>query len=342
MYVPRHFAVTDLAAIAAFVDAAAAADLVTFDGSRPVSTLLPVIWDRPPDFPGREGENGRLLGHVALANPQWQTAQPYSLALAIVHGPQAYVSPSWYESKARHGRVVPTWNYQAVHIPGSVTFHRDAEWLRDLVTRLTRRHEAAAARPWAVTDAPPEYVNGQLKAIVGVEVTITDVEAEDKLSQNRSTLDQAGVVTGLRDVPGPGPAAIAGLMAANLEAGAQPVSPPPQPSEPSGSGSASARIASLISRSCCTCSGVSRSMRERLTCSAWPGAAATSAAKPSSVSCAICPRRSVAQSIRLTQPRSSSRATACESRLLLDVDASASWVIRSARPGASDSRTRIS
>ena len=222
MYVPRHFAVTDLAAIAAFVDAAAAADLVTFDGSRPVSTLLPVIWDRPPDFPDREGRCGRLLGHVALANPQWQTAQPDSLALAIVHGPQAYVSPSWYESKARHGRVVPTWNYQAVHITGSVTFHRDAEWLRDLVTRLTRRHEAAAARPWAVTDAPPEYINGQLKAIVGVEVTITDVEAKDKLIQNRSTLDQAGVVTGLRDVPGPGPAAIAGQMAANLEAGAQP------------------------------------------------------------------------------------------------------------------------
>ena len=91
-----------------------------------------------------------------------------------------------------------------------------------LITRLTRRHEAAAARPWAVTDAPPEYINGQLKAIVGVEVTITEVEAKDKLSQNRSTLDQAGVVTGLRDIPGPGPAAIAGLMAANLEAGAQP------------------------------------------------------------------------------------------------------------------------
>jgi transcriptional regulator len=221
MYVPRHFAVTDLTAIAAFVDAAGAADLVTFDGSRPVSTLLPVIWERPPDFPGREGEYGRLLGHVALANTQWQTAQPDSLALAIVHGPQAYVSPSWYESKARHGRVVPTWNYRTAHFTGSVSFHRDAEWLRELVTRLTQRHEAAMSRPWAVTDAPPEYINGQLKAIVGVEVTITDVEAKDKLSQNRSTLDQAGVITGLHDVPGPGPAAIAAKMAANLEAAGQ-------------------------------------------------------------------------------------------------------------------------
>src|SRR5580693_3350941 len=221
MYVPRHFTVTDLAEIAGFVDAAAAADLVTFDGSRPVATLLPVIWDRPPDF-GAAGDYGRLLGHVALANSQWETAQPHSLALAIVHGPQAYVSPSWYESKARHGRVVPTWNYRAVHLTGSVTFHRDTEWLRDLVTRLTRRHEAANPRPWAVTDAPPEYINGQLKAIVGVEVTITDVEAKDKLSQNRSALDQAGVITGLRDVPGPGPAAIAEQMAANLEAAGRP------------------------------------------------------------------------------------------------------------------------
>jgi len=222
MYVPRHFAVTDLTAIAAFVDAAEAADLVTFDGSRPVSTLLPVIWERPADFPDREGEYGRLLGHIALANPQWQTAQPGSLALAIVHGPQAYVSPSWYESKARHGRVVPTWNYETVHLTGNVAFHRDPEWLRDLVTRLTRRHEAANPRPWAVTDAPPEYIDGQLRAIVGVELAITDVEAKDKLSQNRSALDQAGVVTGLREVPGPGPAAIAAKMAANLEAAGQP------------------------------------------------------------------------------------------------------------------------
>jgi transcriptional regulator len=217
MYLPRQFTVTDLAEIAGFVDAAAAADLVTFDGSRPVATLLPVIWDRPPDF-GAAGDYGRLLGHVALANPQWETAQPGALALAIVHGPQAYISPSWYESKTRHGRVVPTWNYQAVHLTGRLTVHRDPEWLRALVSRLTRRHEEPGPRPWAVTDAPPQYIDGQLKAIVGVEVTITDVEAKNKLSQNRSALDQAGVIEGLRGAPGPGPAAIAGQMAAGLEA----------------------------------------------------------------------------------------------------------------------------
>jgi transcriptional regulator len=229
VYLPRHFTVTDLAAIAAFVDAAGAADLVTFDGNKPVATLLPVIWDRPPGVPdsvaepGSAAGYGRLLGHLAAANPQWQTAQPGALGLAIVHGPQAYISPSWYESKARHGRVVPTWNYQAVHLTGRLTIHQDSEWLRSLVSRLTRRHEESNPRPWAVTDAPPEYVTGQLRAIVGVELAITAVEAKDKLSQNRSALDQAGVVAGLRGQPGPGPAAIAERMAAGLEAAGEAV-----------------------------------------------------------------------------------------------------------------------
>lgn len=280
MYLPRHFTVTDLQHIAAFVDAAQAADLVTFDGTKPVATLLPVIWDRAAALAGatgqdREGDTGQedgqgsqhdrqrgqhdgqrgqhdgqegqrggqgpqasagsddavgredgerrpdyghLLGHIALANPQWQTVQPGATALAIVHGPQAYISPSWYEAKARHGRVVPTWNYEAVHLTGTLTIHRDPEWLRGLVTRLTRMHEEPRARPWAVTDAPPDYINGQLRAIVGVELAITSVEAKQKLGQNRSVLDQAGTVAGLRGEAGPGPAAIADLTAANLDA----------------------------------------------------------------------------------------------------------------------------
>jgi transcriptional regulator len=238
MYMPRHFTVTDMAEIQAFVDAAQAADLVTFNGTRPVSTLLPVIWERP-DRTGRAADPvsggeagggemndgaagderctyGRLLGHIAIANPQWQTAMPGAEALAIVHGAQAYISPTWYEAKARHGRVVPTWNYETVHLTGTVAFHQDAEWLRAFVTRLTRRHEAARAHPWAVTDAPPEYIDGQLRAIVGVELTITSIEAKQKLSQNRSELDREGVVAGLRHEPGNGPAAIADLMAAQL------------------------------------------------------------------------------------------------------------------------------
>jgi transcriptional regulator len=211
---PRHFAVTDLARAGEFVDAAQSATLVTFDGTRPVATLLPVIWERPAVL--ADGDWGRLLGHIAIANDQWRTAAPGAQALAIVTGPQAYISPSWYESKTRHGRVVPTWNYEIVQLTGAVAFHRDSEWLRDVVTRLTSRHESGRARPWAPSDAPPEYVDGQLRAIVGVELTIDSVEAKQKLSQNRSEQDRAGVVAGLRAEPGSGAAAIADLMAAKL------------------------------------------------------------------------------------------------------------------------------
>jgi len=224
MYLPRHFTVTDLAQITQFVDAAESADLVTFDGTKPVSTLLPVIWDRPEplansvpsDGTRAEVSYGRLLGHIAIANDQWKSAQAGALALAIVRGPQAYISPSWYESKARHGRVVPTWNYEAVHLTGTIDFHQETEWLRAFVTRLTRRQEGSRENAWAVTDAPPEYIEGQLRAIVGVELTITSIEAKQKLSQNRSELDREGVVAGLRGEAGPGPAAIAEVMAAQL------------------------------------------------------------------------------------------------------------------------------
>src|SRR5215813_12844453 len=137
MYVPRHFTLTDMAQIASLVDAAQSADLVTFDGTKPVCTLLPVIWDRPAWLTAEPGADeshagsggeagfGRLLGHIAIANEQWKTALPGAEALAIVHGPQAYISPAWYESKARHGRVVPTWNYETVHLTGTIGFHQD-------------------------------------------------------------------------------------------------------------------------------------------------------------------------------------------------------------------------
>jgi transcriptional regulator len=220
MYLPRHFTVTDLAEIEAFVAAAQSADLVTFDGARPVSTLLPVIWERPPVTNGdsEPADFGRLLGHIAIANDQWKTAMPGAEALAIVRGPQAYISPSWYESKYRHGRVVPTWNYEAVHLTGSVTFHQDTEWKRAFVTRLTRLHEGGREHPWSVSDAPPEYIEGQLRAIVGVELVVKRVEGKQKLSQNRSEQDRIGVVAGLREEPGPGPASIADLMASQLPA----------------------------------------------------------------------------------------------------------------------------
>ncbi|MGP7997686.1 MAG: FMN-binding negative transcriptional regulator [Streptosporangiaceae bacterium] len=208
MYLPPHFTAPDAAGVAAFVDAVAAADLVTFDGTKPVASLIPIIWDQDAGVPGR------LLGHLALANPQWQSVPAGAIALAIVHGPQAYVSPNWYPSKARHGRAVPTWNYVTVHFTGPLTVHRDPEWIRDVVTRLTRRHEAGRPAPWAVTDAPPDYINGQLRGIVGVELTIATVEAKHKLSQNRSADDQASVAGALCAEDTAGAAEISALMSA--------------------------------------------------------------------------------------------------------------------------------
>jgi len=216
MYIPRHFGLEDRAQVSDFVARAGAADLVTFDGTELTATLLPVLWDQDSasEANGNGGGPGygRLLGHIALANPQWQTAKPGVPALAIVHGPQAYISPGWYAAKREHGRVVPTWNYVTVHFTGPVTFHRDPEWLRGLVTRLTTKYEGQREEPWHVTDAPPAFIDGQLRGIVGVEMTVTRVEAKAKLSQNRGAADRAGAIEGLRGEDDPGSAGIADLM----------------------------------------------------------------------------------------------------------------------------------
>ena len=221
MYIPRHFGLEDRPQITEFVAAAGAAHLVTFDGAELTATLLPVLWDQDDGTSHASGNGngagagtgyGRLLGHIALANRQWETAQPGVPALAIVHGPQAYISPGWYAAKREHGRVVPTWNYVTVHFTGPVTFHRDPEWLRGLVTRLTTKYEGQREQPWHVTDAPPAFIDGQLRGIVGVEMTVTRVEAKAKLSQNRGAADRVGAIEGLRGEDDPGSAGIADLM----------------------------------------------------------------------------------------------------------------------------------
>ncbi|KAA1400100.1 FMN-binding negative transcriptional regulator [Aeromicrobium ginsengisoli] len=190
MYVPHFNAMDDPNDIRAFVESIGSAELVTVgaDGT-PVATLLPILWS--PD-------GGTVVAHMARANGHWRQITEGSRCLAIIAGPQAYISPSWYAAKAEHGRVVPTWNYSAVHLTGTVRVHDDPEWVRDAVTRLTDRHEQRRAQPWAVTDAPEPYVDKNLKAIVGLELAVERVEAKAKLSQNRSDADRAGVVAGLR------------------------------------------------------------------------------------------------------------------------------------------------
>jgi transcriptional regulator len=188
MYVPRFNAMEDRDEIREMVRSVGSAELVTVGpDSFPMATLLPVIW-----------EAERLIFHMARANPQWTTIKGGSPALAIVTGAQGYISPSWYPSKEEHGRVVPTWNYSAVHFTGLVRIHHDSGWLLDAVTRLTDLHERDRERPWSVTDAPQRYIDKQLRAIVGIEMTVDRVEAKAKLSQNRSEEDRNGVIEGLR------------------------------------------------------------------------------------------------------------------------------------------------
>jgi transcriptional regulator len=189
VYVPSHFAMDD-AAVRDLLTQHGAADLVTATADGLLATMLPFVFE--PDA----GEHGALLGHVARNNDQWRR-EAVGEALVIVRGPDAYVSPGWYASKAEHGRVVPTWNYITAHVHGELVVHDDPAWVEGLVRRLTAKHEASLPHPWAVDDAPAPFVAGQLRAIVGVELLITRIEAKAKLSQNRPEADVAGVVAGL-------------------------------------------------------------------------------------------------------------------------------------------------
>lgn len=158
-----------------------------------------------------------VVAHVAKANPHWREIEDDTPALLVVTGPDAYISPSWYAAKAEHGKVVPTWNYSAVHLTGAARVHHEPEWLRNAVTDLTRQHEDQRDQPWQVSDAPAAYIEAQLRGIVGVELTVTTVEGKAKLSQNRSIADREGVVEGLRADGRPGDVAVADAMAAALE-----------------------------------------------------------------------------------------------------------------------------
>lgn len=191
MYVPAHFAADDESVRELLVHHGAS-DLITATSDGLIATLLPFIY--APDV----GEHGALLGHVARNNSQWQRPATGE-ALVIVRGPDAYVSPSWYSSKQEHGRVVPTWNYVTAHVYGRLVVHDDPEWLEALVRRLTDKFEEGSAAPWSVDDAPPQYVAGQLRAIVGLELVISRIEAKAKLSQNRPPADIDGVIDGLQD-----------------------------------------------------------------------------------------------------------------------------------------------
>jgi len=189
MYIPPAFK-DDLESIRKTIRNARLANLVTATTDGPVATPLPLFLDES------EGEQGTLYGHVAKANPQWRLP-PLGEALAIFTGPEAYVTPSWYATKQETGKVVPTWNYVAVHAYGPVEFFHEPERLLDVVTRLTSKHEGARAEPWAVSDAPADFIAAQLRGIVGVRIPVTRFEGKRKMSQNRPEADRVGVAAGL-------------------------------------------------------------------------------------------------------------------------------------------------
>lgn len=159
---------------------------------------------------------GVLRAHVARANPQWSELAGPADCLVVFQGPHSYISPSWYPTKTETHRVVPTWNYATVHVWARATLHPEAAWLRRQIDDLTAAHEGRRAAPWQFADAPADFVDAQLKAIVGIELAITRIEAKWKMSQNRSEADRQGVVTGLHADGGPDQAAVARLIAAGL------------------------------------------------------------------------------------------------------------------------------
>ena len=190
MYIPAAFVEDDLSVIHSIMHTVRLANLVTTTVDGLISTPLPLL------LVPEEGEFGTLYGHIARANKQW-TLPPAAEALAIFMGADAYVSPSWYPSKQEHHKVVPTWNYVAVHAYGPVEFFDSEERLLNVVVRLTNKHEQTRAQPWAVSDAPEAFIKSQLKGIVGIRLPISRLEGKRKLSQNRSMPDRQGVVNGL-------------------------------------------------------------------------------------------------------------------------------------------------
>jgi transcriptional regulator len=193
MYVPAHFNEHRVDALHGLIRERPLGTLVTLGAEGLNANHIPFEIDAEP------APFGTLRGHVARANPVWRDFSSAVETLVIFPGPSAYVSPSWYPSKPITGEVVPTYNYVIVHGYGTMKVIHDREWLRALVTRLTNRFEAGRGAPWQVTDAPPAFIDKQLRAIVGIEIALTKLIGKWKVSQNRPALDRDGVVKGLNE-----------------------------------------------------------------------------------------------------------------------------------------------
>src|SRR5690348_823388 len=191
MYLPKDFKEESVPVMHEAIRQAQLGTLITLGPDGMEASHIPMLVDPEP------APFGTLRGHIARANPQWRRAIAGAEALAVFLGPDAYITPAWYETKRQIGKVVPTWNYVAVHAYGPLTFYEDADRLLALVTKLTETHEAGRDQPWAVSDAPKDFIAGMLKAIVGFELPIARLEGKWKMSQNRPAADRAGTIAGL-------------------------------------------------------------------------------------------------------------------------------------------------
>ena len=194
MYNASSFKVTDTATLRDAIRTIGAAELITY-GTEGIEASIAALLI--------SDDGMTLSGHLSKANPQWKNADLSQPVLVTWLGPNAYISPSYYPSKAEHGKVVPTWNYITIHARGYLVIHDDPVWLRQLVESLTDFHESDLVDPWRVSDAPSSYLDSMVKGIVGIEVRVTSLEGKWKLSQNRTAPDVAGVIAGLA-THGPG------------------------------------------------------------------------------------------------------------------------------------------
>lgn len=205
-YLPPHNAQTDRDEITRFLNAHPFGTVVLQLNGAFHPTPLPLIYK-----PATDDSWGRFIGHVAIANPMWQ-ADVNQEVLAIIDGPDAYITPNWYAAKAEHHRVVPTWNYATVHAWGAMTVHHDDKFKRMAVGLLTQIHERTSTEPWKMGDAPQDYLAGMLEKIVGIEIRIDRLVAKWKLSQNRDDADMQGVIDGLAERELPGDDALRAMM----------------------------------------------------------------------------------------------------------------------------------
>ena len=211
IYIPPAFRESDLPALQTQIAASGLTTLISVGAQGPIVSNLPIIFD------AGAGPYGMIAGHLARANPQWHESDLSKPALALFMGADAYVSPSYYPSKQEHGKVVPTWNYSMIAARGRLEIFEDADMLRAQVETLTRRFETAFEKPWQVSDAPEDFIERQIKGIVGVRLHIESIEGTAKLNQNRSAADQEGVVNGLMPSPRAADREVADQMQTRLD-----------------------------------------------------------------------------------------------------------------------------